>query len=46
VQVHHFTSEAGDPLHEPEEGILIWEQGAKGCHIRAYGDRAVVKFCV
>jgi hypothetical protein len=44
VQVHHFKSEASDPLHQPEEGTLIWQVGAKGGRARAYGDRAVVKF--
>ena len=45
VQVHHFKSEAGDSLHQPHEGTLIWQLGAEGRRARAYGDRAVVKFC-
>ena len=45
IQVDDLEPEAGDPLHEPGEGCLIWQLGAKGCRARAYGDRAVVKFC-
>ena len=47
VQVHHFKSEAeaADPLHQPHEGTLIGQLGAKGRRARAYGDRAVVEFC-
>ena len=30
VQVHHFKSEAADPLHQPHEGTLIGQLGAKG----------------
>ena len=43
--MHHFQSEAGDPLHQPVEGSLIWQLGAKSRRIRTHGDRAVVKFC-
>jgi len=43
--VDQFKPEAGDPLHEPGQGGLIWQLGAKGCRARAYGDLAVVEFC-
>jgi len=45
VQMHHFKSEAADPLHQPHEGTLMGQLGAKGRRARAYGDRAVVEFC-
>jgi hypothetical protein len=45
VQVDHFKPEAIDPLHEPGEGRLVWQFGAKGCRARTYSDLAVVEFC-
>ena len=40
----YFEIEAGDPLHKPGQGCLIWQLGAKGCRARADGDLAVVEF--
>ena len=40
----YFEVEAGDPLHEPAQGCLIWQLGAKGCRAWANGDLAVVEF--
>jgi hypothetical protein len=40
----YFEVEAGDPLHEPGQGCLIWQLGAKGCRAWAGGDLAVVEF--
>ena len=34
TQVHHFKSEAADPLHQPHEGTLIGQPGAKGRRAR------------
>jgi hypothetical protein len=42
--VDDFKPEAGDPLHEPGKGCLIWQLGAEGCGAWAYGDLAVVEF--
>ena len=39
-----FKPEAGDPLHQPGQGSLIWQLGAKGGRARTYGDLAVVEF--
>lgn len=44
AHVDDFKPEAGDPLHQPGKGCLIWQLGAKGCGARAYGDLAVVEF--
>lgn len=44
MHMHHFKPQAGQPLHEPEEGSLIWQLGTKGCRARANGDFAVVEF--
>ena len=43
--MHHFEPEAGDPRHEPAEGLRIRQFSAKGCRSPADGDHAVVKFC-
>jgi hypothetical protein len=40
----YFEVEAGDPLHKPGQGCLIWQLGAKGCRAWAGGDLAVVEF--
>jgi hypothetical protein len=40
----YFEVEAGDPLHKPGQGCLIWQLGAKGCRNWADGDLAVVEF--
>jgi hypothetical protein len=40
----YFEVEAGDPLHKPGQGCLIWQIGAKGCRTWANGDIAVVEF--
>ena len=42
----YLEPESDDPLHDPPEGSLIWQLGAKGCRVRAHDDLAVVKFCV
>jgi hypothetical protein len=40
----YFEVEAGDPLHEPGQGCLIWHLGAKDSRTWADGDLAVVEF--
>jgi len=44
VHVDDFKPEIGDPSHEPAEGSLIWQLGAKGCRAGAGTDLAVVEF--
>ena len=44
THVDDLKPEAGDPLHQPGEGSLIWEIGAKGGCAWTYRDLAVVKF--
>src|SRR5271165_1314235 len=44
VHVDDFKPEVGDPSHEPAEGSLIWQLGAKGCRAGAGTDLAVVEF--
>ena len=44
MQVDYFELEAGDPLHEPGQGCLVGQVGAKGCGAWADGDLAVVEF--
>jgi hypothetical protein len=44
ARVDDFQPQAGDPLHEPGQGGLIRQLGAKGRHIRADGDLAVIEF--
>ena len=43
VHVDHFEPEAGDPVHEPGEGSLIGQFGAKRRRAPAEGDLTVVK---
>jgi len=45
ADVNHFEPQAVDPLHQPGEGCLIRQPGAKGGRAPAYGDFAVVEFC-
>jgi hypothetical protein len=44
VHVNYLEPEAGDPLHQPHKGCLIWQLGPKGGRARADGDLAIVKF--
>jgi len=44
VHVDDFKPKVGDPLHEPAEGSLIWQLGAKGCRAGTGADLAVVEF--
>ena len=44
VHVDDFKPEIGDLSHEPAEGSLIWQLGAKGCRAGAGTDLAVVEF--
>ena len=44
VHVDNFEPQAGDPLHQPDEGRRIREFGAEGGRALANGDLAVVEF--
>ena len=44
MHVDDFKPEVGDPLHQPAEGSLIWQLGAKGCRAGAGIYLAVVEF--
>jgi hypothetical protein len=43
VQVDDFEPETGYPLHEPSQGGLIGQLGAKGRRARTDGNRAVIE---
>jgi hypothetical protein len=45
VHVDDLKPKADDPLYKPGECGLVGQLGAKGGHLRAYGDLAVVKLC-
>lgn len=45
MHIDQLESQAGEPLHEPVEGALIWQLGSQGCGARAHADLAVVEFC-
>ena len=44
AQEDNFEVQAGDPQHEPGQGCLVWQFGAKGCRTWANGYLAVVEF--
>jgi hypothetical protein len=44
VDADYFEVEAGDPLHKPTQGCLIWQLGAKGCRAWVSGHLTVIEF--
>jgi hypothetical protein len=44
VHIDHFKPEAGDPLQQPGECLLIRQAGTESRYPPAYGDFTVVEF--
>lgn len=43
MHVHYFKPEADDPMHESQQGRLVWQIGADSCRPWTFGHRAVVE---
>jgi hypothetical protein len=44
AQADQLKAEAGDPQHEPGQGRLVWQFGAKDCRVRPHAYLTVVEF--